>query len=203
MSPPRSEGERAPKREARRVSSTRQGRPGGERTPKREARALQRRRLGQFTAALALFAATAASASDRPRMPLVHPGWKTECGSCHVAYEPRLLPASAWGAVIRGLDRHFGVDASVDAATAASILGFLAANAGRDDDGSSTLRITETPRFRRKHREIAPVVFRNPKVGGAGNCLACHRDAADGRFSEHEARIPREPASVAPPSRRP
>ena len=132
-----------------------------------------------------------ASASG-PRLPAAVDGaWKRECGSCHVAYPPGLLPANGWRALMRGLDRHFGTDASVDAPTAAAITAFLETHAGRDVAGPPILRITETPRFLRKHDEIAPAVFRSPKVGTAANCAACHRDAANGRFGEHDVRIPR------------
>ena len=41
--------------------------------------------------------------------------WKAECGSCHVAYPAQLLPATSWQRLMKGLDKHFGTDASVDA----------------------------------------------------------------------------------------
>ena len=58
-----------------------------------------------------------------------NPTWTTECGACHVAYPPGLLPERSWRAVMDGLDRHFGADASLDAATRKTITEFLAANA--------------------------------------------------------------------------
>jgi diheme cytochrome c len=133
----------------------------------------------------------AAAASGPPMPAAVDASWKHECGSCHVAYPPGLLPANGWQALMRDLERHFGTDASVDPATAATIAAFLEAHAGRDVAGPTIIRITETPRFRRKHDEIAPAVFRSPKVGSAANCAACHRDAANGRFGEHDVHIPR------------
>ena len=136
--------------------------------------------------------AMSAAAASGPRMPAaVDASWKRECGSCHVAYPPGLLPANGWRALMHDLDRHFGTDASVDSTTAATIAGFLETHAGRDIAGPPIVRITETPRFVRKHDAIAPAVFRSPKVGGAANCTACHRDAANGRFGEHDVRIPR------------
>jgi len=142
--------------------------------------------------AAAIAHATVAAAASGPRMPAaVDATWLRECGSCHVAYPPGLLPANGWRALMRGLDRHFGTDASVDTGTAAAIAAFLETHAGRDVAGPPIVRITETPRFLRKHDEIAPAVFRSPKVGGAANCAACHRDAANGRFGEHDVRIPR------------
>lgn len=47
-----------------------------------------------------------------------HPKWKAECGTCHIAYPPQLLPAPSWRRVMSGLDKHFGTDAGLDARTA-------------------------------------------------------------------------------------
>jgi hypothetical protein len=30
-------------------------------------------------------------------------GWHSECGSCHVAYPPRLLEAASWRTIMQGL----------------------------------------------------------------------------------------------------
>ncbi|HEX6136875.1 MAG TPA: diheme cytochrome c [Casimicrobiaceae bacterium] len=119
--------------------------------------------------------------------------WQAECGSCHVAYPPRLLPARSWRALMSDLDRHFGTSASVDAAAGASILAFLQANAGRDRSPAAPplLRITESPWFVREHDEVAPAEWRSPKVKSAANCGACHPGAESGRFGEHDVRIPR------------
>lgn len=118
--------------------------------------------------------------------------WRAECGSCHVAYPPALLPAEAWRQTMRSLDRHFGVDASVDAKTAADIDRFLAANAARG--GGPTAgpepRITTTRWFRHEHDEVAAAVFRSPSVKTAANCGACHPGAASGNFDERAVRIP-------------
>jgi hypothetical protein len=41
-----------------------------------------------------------------------------ECSSCHVAYAPFLMGQANWLACIMGgLDKHFGVDASLDPKT--------------------------------------------------------------------------------------
>ena len=56
------------------------------------------------------------------------------------------------------LARHYGADASVDAAAAAEIGAFLERNAGRDRGGVTTgaepQRITTTPWFVKEHREV-------------------------------------------------
>lgn len=120
--------------------------------------------------------------------------WKAECGSCHLAYPPKLLPAPAWRRLMAGLDQHFGSDASIDPRSAAEIGAFLESNAGqgkRRGSDSGTLRISEAPWFRRKHDEVAASTWKNPKVQTAANCSACHVGAERGDFDEHTVRIPR------------
>ncbi len=119
--------------------------------------------------------------------------WQAECGSCHVAYPPSLLPADSWRAVMAGLDKHFGVDASVDAKAATEIGAFLERNAGRGRGMAArpVLRITETAWFRHEHDEIGATVWKNPKVKSPANCAACHVGAEQGNFSEHNVRVPR------------
>jgi Dihaem cytochrome c len=119
--------------------------------------------------------------------------WKAECGSCHLAYPPNLLPAPAWRRMVASLHKHFGTDASIDARAAAEIGAFLESNAGEGKRGSDsgTLRISETPWFRRKHDEVAASAWKNPKVQTAANCTACHAGAERGNFDEHAVRIPR------------
>jgi nitrate/TMAO reductase-like tetraheme cytochrome c subunit len=118
--------------------------------------------------------------------------WQGECGSCHVAYPPSLLPAESWRAVMAGLDKHFGVDASVDARTAAEIGAFLERNAGRSRGATKpVLRITDTAWFRHEHDEIGAGVWKNPKVKSPANCAACHGGAERGNFNEHDVRVPR------------
>ncbi len=116
--------------------------------------------------------------------------WQSECGSCHVAFPPRLLPAEPWRAVMSGLDKHFGTDASLEPAAAREIGAFLEKNAGRTT-GKPVLRITETRWFVREHDEVPERVWKNPKVKSAANCAACHIQAESGNYSEHNIRIPK------------
>lgn len=138
-----------------------------------------------------------ARADDHERFPL-SPAYQEECGSCHVAYPPRLLTARSWQAVMAGLDKHFGSDASLDAAKAKEIGGYLAANAGRSERlaaPGANPRITETPWFKRKHRDghdgLSAGVWKSAAVKSPANCAACHRQAAEGDYSEGNIRIPR------------
>ncbi len=132
---------------------------------------------------------------EEERMPaLKNVAWQTECGSCHVAFPPRLLPAESWRAVMSGLDKHFGSDASLDPAAAKEIGAFLQKNAGSNryaSSGKPILRITETRWFVREHDEVSDRTWKNPKVKSAANCAACHTEAESGNYNEHGIRIPR------------
>jgi nitrate/TMAO reductase-like tetraheme cytochrome c subunit len=132
---------------------------------------------------------------DEEHMPAVKNAlWQTECGSCHVAFPPRLLPAESWRAMMSGLDKHFGSDASLDTAAAKEIGTFLEKNAGSNrhaTSGKPLLRITETRWFVREHDEVSDRTWKNPKVKSAANCAACHTQAESGNYSEHGIRIPK------------
>ena len=149
------------------------------------------------TAGLAL-----ADDDENKRMNINNPAYRSECGSCHIAFPPALLGADSWRTMMAGLDKHFGSDASLDAETAAVITKFLVANAARRDttasDGRPLLRISDTRWFRKEHRDghdgITPGIFRSEAVKSAANCAACHRNAAEGDFSERDIRIPKNGA---------
>jgi nitrate/TMAO reductase-like tetraheme cytochrome c subunit len=137
---------------------------------------------------------TANALADSRGFSATNATWKAECGSCHLAYPPGLLPASAWRRMMAGLDKHFGTDASIDTRSAAEIGAFLEDHAGegrKRGRDSGTLRISETPWFSRKHDEVAASTWKNPKVKTAANCTACHAGAEHGEFDEHAVRIPR------------
>ena len=139
-------------------------------------------------------AAPPASAIRAPQ-PIPTPAqlWQRECGDCHIAFPARLLPAASWRALMQGLDRHFGVDATLDAPAAAAIARYLEQNAGPDRSVATRtppLRITELAWFQREHREVPASLWKDPAVGRASNCAACHQDAASGRFRESALRLP-------------
>ncbi len=120
--------------------------------------------------------------------------YQSECGSCHVAFPPRLLPAASWHAVMSGLDKHFGNDASLDAKSAGEIGAFLEKNAGSNrhaTSGKPPLRITETRWFVREHDEVPARTWKDPRVKSPANCTACHQQADSGDFNEHRVRIPK------------
>lgn len=137
---------------------------------------------------------TSEAMADSKRISATNEKWKTECGSCHIAYPPNLLPAPAWRQIMAGLGKHFGTDASIDAASTAEIGAFLERNAGSGKRAAgvpASLRITETPWFVRKHDEVPRAAWKNPQVKTAANCSACHSGAEGGDFDEDAVRIPR------------
>jgi len=122
--------------------------------------------------------------------------WLGECSGCHVAYSPGFLPAESWRAIMTGLDKHFGSNASMDAESVKEISTFLEKNAdnrkkSHEASGKPFLRITETHWFKSEHREVAAHTWKNPKVKSAANCGACHTKAESGVFSERSLKVPK------------
>jgi cytochrome b len=130
--------------------------------------------------------------------------WRTECGSCHLAYHPTMLPMRSWKTLMDRQQDHFGEVLGLDATVTAGILKFLqdnSAETGRTEAAykinrsipkdSTPLRITETGYWVEKHRDVADGVWRNPNVGSKANCGACHRDADQGTFEDAAMRLPK------------
>jgi cytochrome c553 len=120
--------------------------------------------------------------------------WRQECASCHIAYAPGLLPAESWRKVMAGLDKHFGSDATLTTQENKEITDFLVIHASnRWSAPTAPLTITGTAWFKRKHDdgEIAPAIWKNPLVKSPANCGACHPQAENGDFEEHDIRMPR------------
>ncbi|NMG75270.1 diheme cytochrome c [Aromatoleum diolicum] len=129
--------------------------------------------------------------------PVTHKLTTDECGSCHMAFPPAMLPAASWRRMMNELDQHFGDNASVDAETAASITRYLVANAadtggrtyGRKlirgvSNGAAPQRITELPKWVHEHDEVSPREWKQKDVGSKANCPACHVDAQLGYFED-------------------
>lgn len=145
-----------------------------------------------LAALLAAVCSTAAWADSSPRTPLL-PAYVQECGACHVAYPPGLLGAAAWQRQMAGLKKHYGSDASLDAAAQAQISAWLQANAGsgkRAEAAPPEDRITRGRWFQREHDEVSDATWRRPSIKSASNCAACHTKAAEGSYREREIRIP-------------
>ncbi|MCW8830613.1 MAG: diheme cytochrome c [Gammaproteobacteria bacterium] len=136
--------------------------------------------------------------------PVKNPKYQEECGGCHFAYQPGLLPEKSWRKMMAGLDDHFGDNAELDAETHKAMLGYLVANSadksnykrsrrivGSLRQGEVPLRISDTVYFKRKHNEIPMrYLIDNEAVGSYSNCGACHTHADEGSYDEDEVTIP-------------
>jgi len=136
--------------------------------------------------------------------PVENETYQSECGGCHFAYQPGLLPGQDWRRIMDSLLEHYGDDASLDELQATEIRGYLLNNAAErarlsrarafsagSDAGDVLPRITNTRYFRREHYEIPTrVVQGNARVGSFSNCQTCHRAADAGVYNEHQVVIP-------------
>lgn len=136
--------------------------------------------------------------------PVTNALYKEECGSCHFAYQPGLLPEESWNKIMGNLDNHFGDNAELSSGVHQQILSYLTDNsADKSSDRRSRkilrsisrmsvpTRITETPYIRHEHDEIpARFIAGNDGVGSLSNCDACHQNAQQGSFSERQISIP-------------
>jgi len=151
------------------------------------------RRVATTVLAACIGAVFAGEGERGARVPML-PQYQQECGACHVAYPPGLLPAPSWQRLMHGLPKHFGTDASLDAIGTGQIAGWLTANAGTSRRGREEPpqdRITRSAWFEHEHGRIAAATWKSPQVKSAANCAACHTTANQGIFNEHDVRIPR------------
>ena len=154
-----------------------------------------------FAAALlCLAAAGPALAEGGATVPAIdNPVVQKECGACHMAYAPQMLPMRSWHAIMTSLGDHFGENATLAASDGTAITAYLVAHAG-DAPGTvngrrfmrgipadaTPLRITDTRFWKRGHREISAAGFAAPNVKSKANCVACHSSAAAGQYGEEE-----------------
>lgn len=119
-----------------------------------------------------LSAAQADDGERRNRTPIL-PKYQQECAACHVAYPPRLLPAASWQRLMGSLPRHFGTDASLDAATAREISDWLVRTAdARGRSAPPEDRITRSAWFIHKHDEVPAATWKRASINSAANCSA-------------------------------
>jgi mono/diheme cytochrome c family protein len=135
-----------------------------------------------------------AAQADGARMPAkILPSYTAECAACHTAYPPGMLPAKSWQRIMKGLDQHYGSDASLDAKTVAEIGQWLQIHAGtykRVAEEPPQDRLTKSAWFERKHRKIEPAVWQLPSVKSTANCAACHTGTEQGFFDDDHLQRP-------------
>ena len=119
-----------------------------------------------------------------------------ECGSCHLAFSPGLLPERSWKRIMSTLDKHFNENAELKAPEREKIMAYLAANSAdrgaslRSRDimasipaGDTPLRITKTGHIDGIHGGLLDPIFKGrPQVKSLAECAACHPKAAQGSF---------------------
>ncbi len=141
--------------------------------------------------------------------PVTSKVYQEECGSCHFAYPPGLLPGKSWAKLLddKALNDHFGDNASLDADTLKEISDYAMANAAEKssfkrsrkialatEEGEAPLRITEVRYIKRKHHEIPGKMIKgNKDVKSLSYCNACHTKADDGNFDNDTVSIPNYP----------
>jgi cytochrome b len=166
--------------------------------------------LGVVAAAGIYFQGYWTQSSEQPYRPFLgqalpdDPRWRQECGECHLAFHPTLLPARSWRRLMAEQNEHFGEVLALDPEAVAHLREFLTANAADSErsepawkihrstaPGEVPLRVTETAYWRRKHAHLDPGVWSDARVGRRHNCGACHLDAEEGTFEDAAMRLPR------------
>ena len=118
-----------------------------------------------------------------------------ECGACHLAYAPDLLPVESWQQIMLGLEDHFGDNAELDQETSDILRTYLETHGlsrGRASKMSRLLRgvpsppprrITELPAFLNMHYSVPRQLgVTELKEGYLSPCADCHRQAAEGIY---------------------
>ncbi|SCA56872.1 putative Ni,Fe-hydrogenase I cytochrome b subunit [Candidatus Terasakiella magnetica] len=127
--------------------------------------------------------------------------YENECGDCHHAFHPSLLPQESWEHIMAGLDDHFGEDATLDEGSFLVIQDYLKANNAWkwDTEAANNLRldlfeqparITASPFWRYRHEAIAEEFFSHKKIESKTNCAGCHQDALVGTFYDQNINLP-------------
>ncbi|HLP97362.1 MAG TPA: diheme cytochrome c [Sideroxyarcus sp.] len=141
--------------------------------------------------------------------PVTDKTYEEECGSCHFAYPPGLLPSKSWDKLLneKALADHFGDNAELDKDTLKTVYDYAMENAAdksfykrsrkialATEDGEAPLRITEVRYIKRKHHDIPEKMIKgNKDVKSLSYCNACHTKAKEGIFDEDTVDIPNYP----------
>jgi hypothetical protein len=107
--------------------------------------------------------------------------WRSECGACHMAFPPGLLPVDDWLDIMSRLEKHYGVDASLEPKARAEIYDYLKQNGAssrmfgsRDEEP----RITTSDRFISKHRSAIRLWVKG-QIKPLSDCASCHKEAGE------------------------
>lgn len=128
--------------------------------------------------------------------------YQDNCGACHFAYQPELLPSASWDKILSNPEDHFGEVIDLDPDSKNTIVKYLKENAA--DHSSSKLsakimkcigdqipqRISEIPYIQKNHREISQDMLKRKSIGSLSNCTACHTTAEKGIYDDDNVKIP-------------
>jgi hypothetical protein len=132
-----------------------------------------------------------------------HPAYKENCGACHFAYQPELLPSASWETILNRPNDHFGESFELDGETKKAIIAYLQINGAehstakravrimRTLGGRVPTRITEIPYIREKHHDISAATLKRQSISSLSNCVACHMRAEEGIYDDDFVIIPR------------
>ena len=133
-----------------------------------------------------------------------NPTYKEECGACHFAYQPELLPSGSWEKILAGHENHFGEGIELDPESKKIIAEYLKENAAERSSAKravkimrtlgkrTPLRITQIPYIQEKHHEVSPGVLKRKPIGSLSNCSACHTTSEKGIYEDDYVLIPRQ-----------
>ncbi|MDH5178144.1 MAG: diheme cytochrome c [Gammaproteobacteria bacterium] len=139
--------------------------------------------------------------------PVTDKVYNEECGSCHMPYQPGLLPEASWQKLLtaKALENHFGENAELENKTRQHVLDIAVKNSADKsyrkrskkimrslDDNAAPLRITEVPYIMNKHEDVIADYIKTKKVKSLSFCSECHMRAKQGIYDDDTVRIPGE-----------
>ena len=144
-----------------------------------------------------LFVLTACNEQQIIFPPVMDAQTRGYCGSCHMAFQPSMLPAASWRLMMKELDDHFKEKVELKPAVIEHISDYLVANAGDSEaagevgrialkglsQNANLQRITNTPYFIDEHRFLKNRIL-DEWVNSVSNCTACHVGAWVGDYKE-------------------
>ena len=136
--------------------------------------------------------------------PVANKSVRYECSDCHIPYQPQMLPQRSWRKLMDGLVDHFGEELELDQEARKEVLRYLLDNAA-DKSGhrkaakflrglgpnDAPIRITDTPRWQKKHQELPKKFWSDARIEFKGRCEACHTKAERGLYDDDDGlRVP-------------
>lgn len=121
-----------------------------------------------------------------------------ECGACHFAFQPGLLPERSWRRLMSTLSEHFGESAELKPPARDEIGRYLAGSASDRihnrrsqainesiPSGETPVRVTQVPYISGFHGGLLdPLRMGRPAVKSLVDCATCHPAAERGYFEE-------------------